>query len=250
MAHIAQGKVGTVSMQVKGPVQFHLETTEGDVEVTSGGNTISISGPGCAPSNVKLDHSGDDVEAELDVNECRGPLKVQLPSGSRVNVSTMSGNISLHGQFDDVELNAVSGNVSVDRVNNASIETVAGDVTLNDAAGRVKASTVQGNARISMSGSAPQMKFESASGNLVWSGLCGQGCRLKTEVFSGTTELKLDPRSSFSFKYQSRNGDLKDDLGVKAERDGRANQVRGTFGGGAGVVGVESFSGNVHFTRR
>jgi len=164
-------------------------------------------------------------------------------------VSTIDGDITARGSFGDVELEAVQGNVHVDRASNAEIKTVGGNLTVRDATGRVKAETVSGNASIAMSGSAPRLAFESASGNLVWSGLCGKGCRLETELFSGQAELKLDPRSSFAFKYQSRSGNLEDGLGLR-QQEQRPHQVRGTFGGGEGVVGVETFSGAIKLSRR
>jgi hypothetical protein len=240
---------GSTALKVGGPVSFHLEMTQGGVEVASGGDEVAISGPGCAPGNVQFDRSGEEVEAELEVGGCRGPLKVRLPAGSRVNVSTIDGDIVLRGSFGDVELEAVSGHINVDRAANAEISTVGGNLTLRDATGRVRAETVSGNATISMSGSSPRMVFESTSGNLSWSGLCASGCRLQTELFSGTADLKLDPRSSFSFKYASRNGDLRDELGIRTS-DTKKHHVRGTFGGGEGVVGVETFSGSVKLSRR
>src|SRR5262249_44073979 len=210
---------------------------------------VTLSGPGCAPGTVRFEHSGDDVDAELDVTSCRGPLKVTLPTGSEVHVQTLNGNITLRGAFGDVELQAVSGTVTVDPSGNAEMSTVNGNLVVRDVSGRVKAQTVAGNAEITTSSPAPRLAFESTSGNLVWSGLCGRGCRIETELFSGDVELRLDPRSSFALKYASRSGDLRDKLGLEG-RDVRGSMTRATYGKGEGAVGCETFSGNLRVVKR
>jgi hypothetical protein len=241
---------GTAVLPVGGPVSFHLETQNGDVEIVGlSTNQIALSGPGCQSSNVRFDHSGEDVDAELDVNACQGPLRVNLPTGSEVHVSTLNGNITLRGAFGDVGLEAISGDITVDRAANAEVSTVNGNVTIRDATGRVKAETVSGDGHIGMSSPAPRLSFSSTSGNLGWSGLCGRGCRLEAELHSGDVELKLDPRSSFALKFSSQSGELKDDLGLAA-KPGRGDRTRGSFGAGEGQAAIETFSGNLHLVRR
>ena len=241
---------GTAVLAVGGPVAFHLETIDGDVEIVGmSTNQVQLSGPGCAPSNVRFQHAGEDVEAELDVSACHGPLKVTMPTGSEVHVNTTNGDIVLRGAFADVQLQAVSGDISVDHAANAEISTVNGDVVVRDATGRVKAETVSGDAKISMSSPSPRLQFQSTSGDLVWSGLCGKGCRLEAELYSGDVVLQLDPRSSFNLKYASQTGDFSDDLGM-GSKESRGSTTRGAYGHGEGAVSVETFSGDLRINRR
>jgi len=91
------------------------------------------------------------------------------------------------------------------------------------------------------------------SGDLVWRGTCGKGCRLEANSFSGNIDLGLDKKSSFDVRFNARSGDVKDALGIKTVRSDKefgSVRMRGSYGTGDGRVNVETYSGTFKLTPR
>jgi DUF4097 and DUF4098 domain-containing protein YvlB len=197
---------------------------------------------------------GDEVEVEVDwPGSCGGPIKIGIPAGSSVEITTTNGNVKLGGSYGDVEVEAVNGQVTVDRAGDVKLETVNGAVKITEASGRVSMQTVSGDADVTMSSPAPRLQYETTSGSLKWRGTCGKGCRLDAETFSGDVDLQLDKKSSFGVRFSSRSGDVKDSMGTKtdrSEKDFGSVHVRGSYGSGDGQIRVETYSGSLKLAPR
>ncbi len=246
---------GPSHLKVSGPVSFHFEALTGDIVAIAGGNDVDISSPGCPASQMHLSQSGSEVEAELDNPlSCTGPFMIKVPAASSAEIKAVSGNITLKGKFGDIELEAVSGDISVEKAADVEVNAVNGKVKIGDAAGKVTLETVRGDTDVTMSSSSPRLSYQAVSGSLTWNGTCGAGCRMEIESFSGTVALHFDPRSSFGLKMTSRSGTFKDDLGLKVgtvKHPSEGDQkTRATFGKGEGSVECETFSGGVTVGKR
>jgi DUF4097 and DUF4098 domain-containing protein YvlB len=99
---------------------------------------------------------------------------------------------------------------------------------------------------------AVQLAFQSASGNLEWTGVCAKGCHLSAETVSGDIKLQPDAaKSSFELSYSSHSGDLRDELKLEVKRTpkrkhgGMGGWLEAVYGKGEGVIECDAFSGDL-----
>ncbi len=249
------GKNGAAALAVKGPVTFRLRVQSGEVEVVpSDKPQIALSVEGVPiTGEVQLLQFGDRVEAEFSGRRQlrRGRLRVELPKGSNLDFDSTSGDVSVQEVGGDVRVRTMSGDVKVKGARNADVQSVSGDVAVSVTGPRLRLHLVSGTALATTADPAVQLAFQSASGNLEWSGVCAKGCHLSTETVSG--EIKLQPdasKSSFQLSYASHSGDLRDELKLEVKRaprrkHGMGGWVEAVYGKGEGVIECDAFSGDV-----
>ena len=252
----ATGKNGVASLAVKGPVTFRLRVQSGEVEVVpSEKPQIALSVDGVpVTGDVQILQFGDRVEAEFNGRRQlrRGRLRVELPKGSNVDFASTSGDISVQNVGGDVRVRTMSGDVKVQGARNADVESVSGDAMVNVTGPRLRLHLVSGTALATTADPAVQVAFQSASGNLEWTGVCAKGCHLSAETVSGDIKLQPDPaRSSFELSYSSHSGDLRDELKLEVKRapkrkhGGMGGWLEAVYGKGEGVIECDAFSGDL-----
>jgi len=257
----ATGKDGAASLAVKGPVTFRLRAQSGEVEVVpSDKPRIALSIDGVpVTGQVQILQFGDRVEVELNGRRQlrRGRLRVELPKGSNVDFDSTSGDISVQNVGGDVRVRTMSGDVKVQGARNADVESVSGDATVSATGPRLRLHLVSGTALATTADPAVQLAFESASGNLEWTGVCAKGCHLSAETVSGDIKLQPDPsRSSFELSYASHSGDLRDELKLEVKRTpkrkhgGMGGWLEAVYGKGEGVIECDAFSGDLIVRRK
>ena len=249
---------GSATLKVSGPVTFQLRAQGGDVEVVSGdAGRVSISLSSGNDQDVALYAFGDRIEPTFRGRRTlrSGKLHVELPRGSRLDLASMSGDVTA-SRLGDVRIRTLSGDVKLTGVAKTDVQSISGDVRIDDAAGPVRLHTVSGRALVSMSAPAPQLDFQSASGSLEWSGICGRDCHLSAETVSGELRLAVDPKSSFDLSYTSHSGELRDEVNLSVKRaPGRrhgmaSGWMEATYGRGEGVIEADAFSGNLIVKKR
>ena len=253
----AKGR-GTASLSVKGPVTFQVRAQAGEVEVVATDKrqvTVSLSE---APvEEIALFAFGDRVEPSFRGRRTlrRGKLRVELPRGSRLDLASMSGDVTAQ-RIGDVRIRTMSGDVKLSGVAKVDVQTISGDARIEDASGPVRLHTVSGHAAISTSGLSPQVEFHSASGSLDWAGACAKDCHLSAETVSGDLQLSVDPKSSFELSYTSHSGELRDEANLSVKRAPKRKHgmasgwLEATFGKGEGVIEADAFSGSLVVKRR
>jgi len=251
----AAGKNGAAALAVKGPVTFRLRVQSGEVEVVPSDKPQIALSVGGAPitGDVQLLQFGDRVEAEFSGRRQlrRGRLRVELPKGSNVDFDSTSGDVSVQEVGGDVRVRTMSGDVKVKGARNADVQSVSGDVTVSVTGPRLRLHLVSGTAFATTADPAVQLAFQSASGNLEWSGVCAKGCHLSTETVSGDIKLQPDAsNSSFQLSYASHSGDLRDEMKLEVKRaprrrHGMGGWVEAVYGKGEGVIECDAFSGDV-----
>jgi len=146
--------------------------------------------------------------------------------------------------------------VKVKGARNADVQSVSGDVTVNVTGPKLRLHLVSGTAFVTTADPAVQVAFQSASGNLEWSGVCAKGCHLSTETVSGDIKLQPDAaKSSFQLSYASHSGDLRDELNLQVKRapkrkHGMGGWVEALYGKGEGVIECDAFSGDVIVSKK
>jgi len=250
---------GSATLQVHGPVTFQVRAQSGEIEVVaSDRQQVSVTLTGAPAEDIALYAYGDRVEPSFRGRRTlrRGKLHVEVPRGSRLDVSSMSGDISAE-RLGDVRIRTMSGQVKLASVGKADVQTISGDTRIDGSAGPVRLHTVSGKAIVSTSGNAPQVEFQSASGSLEWAGLCGKDCHLSAETVSGELRLLVDPKSSFELSYSSHSGELRDEMNLAVKHAPRRRGgfmsngfIEATYGRGEGIIEADAFSGSVTVKRK
>ncbi len=137
-------------------VFFERKSNALTISTLPGGISFSSKGLRVGPRKSWFDFGNSDVD-----------VVVELPANSSCEISTVSGDTSLHGSLGDVRVKSVSGDVVARDTSNAlDVQTASGDVN----SGRVVRS----------------LKCKSASGDVV----CRQAAA-DTEIFSASGDVEL-----------------------------------------------------------
>jgi len=244
---------GSASLPVRGPVTFQLRAQSGDVEVvTADRQQVTVTISGAHDDDVSLYAFGDRIEPAFHGRRQlrNGRVRVELPRGSRLDFSSMSGDLTAQ-RLGEVRIRTLSGDVKITGVGKSDVQSISGDVRIEDASGPVRLHTVSGRTQVVSTAPAPQVEFQSASGSLEWSGICARDCHLSAETVSGELRIAVDPKSSFELSYTSHSGELRDEVNLSVKRSparkhGMASGwMEATFGKGEGVIEADAFSGNL-----
>ena len=243
----------SATLEVKGPIKLRVKTVAGDVEIVAGPGRQVTAQLIDGDAGVTLrEGGGDRIEVLFDGDPSLryGRLGLTIPKGSEVDVWTNSGNVTVKAVSGNVRVRSVAGDVHVSRAQNIELRTISGDVVAEEIAGEVRIETVSGDSHISASKGAtnPRLAFNTTSGDLVWSGSCGPGCRLEARSLSGDLQLKLDPLSSFDVHYLSHSGEVNDDFKLEfagPRPPSHEVNVRARYKAGDGLVDCQTFSGDL-----
>jgi Putative adhesin len=186
-----------------------------------------------------------------DIRGVAGPVKVQSASGSiRVaqierdaQLNTASGSVDATDVGDDVHANSASGNVSVANVKgDVRINAITGTIHVMKTGGRVEAETASGS--VDVQGVANDVKAHSASGRLSIQGNPSSNCLWELKTASGSVDLRVPPSASFELSASAVSGDIRADVPIVIEEQGK-HSLRAHIGNGGARVEVRSASGNI-----
>jgi DUF4097 and DUF4098 domain-containing protein YvlB len=190
---------------------------------------------------------------------------VSVPRGSRLVLEAVSGDVWSRGSQGEVEATSVSGDVDVaDAVRMLSAESVSGSVHAADVNGNLRAETVSGDLRVetvtgnveatSVSGSlrlvgiqSKDVRTETVSGDIIYSGSIDPGGKYSFESHSGTIRLNIPRGAGASFSVETFSGDVSTDFPVTTRGSGRGREGRMEFttGDGRARVTAQTFSGRI-----
>ncbi|HJZ88264.1 MAG TPA: DUF4097 family beta strand repeat-containing protein [Polyangia bacterium] len=252
------GRKIVASAEVKGPILLRLDVFSGDVAVVPGvPGKVIVTVTNGAMQGMRLVPQGEDrMQVEFDGRSKlrTGDVRVQLPRQSSVDVTTMSGSVSVSGLGGEARVHTIEGDIQIVGCTRVEANAVSGDVKVADARGPVRVRSVAGSARVSMvGGSASQFVFETTSGDLDWTGTCGKGCRIEVCSMSGDVRLNLSRDSSFNLRYKSHSGDLEDGLQMSTLRSKEkhsGSDIETRYGRGEGTIECQSFSGDMEVRGR
>lgn len=285
---VVEGPKQVKTFNVGNAGSLKLANVSGDVRVTAGGAEIRIEatvhakGKTEAEARAELDtvtvetrHSGTRVDVETKhKNKSRAWVDyvVVVPSGTSVDVRTVSGDVYVSEIAGAARAESVSGDVVAVNLRNVSaLRTVSGDVKANDIGsdGTVAFASVSGDVTLktvkargatfeTVSGDARVDGCEcgganssSVSGSVVYTGTLAKGGRYVFNSHSG--DVLLTTASGFDLDAATFSGDIRVDglapQGGDTDRHGPGRTRRGSVGGGGAVVEAKTFSGTVRITR-
>lgn len=194
-------------------------------------------------------------------------LEVHVPRGSQLEVSGVSADIQSHGVVGSQRLHTVSGDIDAqlgsgnDEVTSVSgnvklhgsgqdgalrVTSVSGDVSLTDAAGELEARTVNGRLRAGLS-AARLVRLNTTSGDIDLDARLSSGGRIDTETVSGDQKLDLSAPAGYTYEARSFSGEIEDCFHQEPDKSeyGPGSRLSGTRGSGNGQVRIKSLSGGI-----
>lgn len=126
-------------------------------------------------------------------------VDIALPSGSRLNASAVSANITADGRYADCKFASVGGDLEIGSVvGNLKLDNVSGGIAVHDVKGSASMSTVSGDAIIGdLDG---DVKFQAASGSLAVTRLRGN---VNAQTASGDVSVATAVKGGVSVQTAS-----------------------------------------------
>lgn len=190
-------------------------------------------------------------QAGLDLSAVSANIDVRgLIGSARVNAESVSGNVRVEAESDDIDLSSVSGDVDFrGKARTAELGTVSGDIDVSDVHGSISADSVSGD--VTARGSAVT-RFEGAtvSGDLTLDGSLAPNVDISMESVSGSLTLILPADTSARVSGESFSGSVHSDFALDIQSEGPGKSFRGDLGGGGGKISIESFSGDVNLRKK
>jgi len=248
LAAVASG-TGAATAPARAPLTFELRTYAAAVEVVQArAESVTVSTPDAPAARIEIEVNGGRFEARVDgrrqVRE--GRIRLEVPSGSNVEITTVTGAIDVSAALRDLRARTVSGRVTSAGAHDVDVETIDAAVKVASG-GNVRVHTIAGAVQVDGGGPDLQAEVETSSGAVDVRGLCGKGCRVDLDTVSGEVRLALDPKSSFGLRFTSHSGKLHD-RGTSAGGNDAWTEV--LWGTGEGRIECETFSADAIVTAR
>lgn len=268
--------------------ELSLSNISGDIHVTGteGGSIVieatkNYSGDarrGEDDVEVDISQVGDRVRVETRHRGRRGhrgvsvDYRVSVPRGTRVELASVSGDVTMESVDGESTVRSVSGSVSVsDAGNLAGAKSVSGEVEVRRARSRRDAeiATVSGDLRVSdieavelavesVSGDVlidgafcERGSLSSVSGDLRYTGRIADGGRYELESHSGDVIMELTGDVGFGLEANTFSGDIESDFSMRVtSSDRRQRKLEGVYEDGSAFIEASTFSGDIEIRRR
>jgi hypothetical protein len=201
---------------------------------------------------------------------------VSTPAGTRLSVDSISGSIRITDIKGDINANSISGDVRISGAGRiGTAKSISGTVEISDtqADGAVAGSSVSGDVLFrrvtarrmdggSVSGNirlddvqSERVSAETISGNVSFSGALARTGRYELNSHSGEVRLALSGNTGFEVDANSFSGEIRTDIPITRRGNTTVNRRRqttlsGTFGDGAAVLDLRTFSGSIVISKR
>jgi DUF4097 and DUF4098 domain-containing protein YvlB len=197
-------------------------------------------------------------------------VEVQVPVGTRVSASTVSGLVEVRGTEGEIVARSVSGRVDVrngrERVDvetvsgtldvrdiqgRLSIEGVSANIDLEGASGDLSAETVSGDIRVRRS-NLTGMRAETVSGTVSYDGSLSSNGTYRLNTHSGSITMMLPANVGAALELETFSGRIVSDFPLTlqpGQATGRGKRMEFTLGNGGARVTAGAFSGNITIRR-
>jgi DUF4097 and DUF4098 domain-containing protein YvlB len=220
-------------------VTLRLHSRSGKIDVTAEPREDVI------VEGDKFDAAGAEGGSVLEVRSGHGgskSLSVRCPVGTDIVVGTQSGPVDMHGEFGLVSVTTMSGNIDVERADEADLRTAAGGVRLGSCGGRCRMNSMSGNitagavgaasagtvsGSISIQRVAGRLKARSVSGSI--SAACGAEGEIAVKTVSGKVHLELPDGTALQTRFKTLSGKVRNPFPVGTDCRLEAVSISGSI---------------------
>jgi hypothetical protein len=203
-----------------------------------------------------------------DMGDTRYELTV--PSGTRVVMRSVSGDLSASGMRGEVEAHTTSGDVKITDIGarvtaesvsgdveareitgNLRVSSVSGDLTLERIVGDVEAETVSGEVKLDDVQS-KYVRAKTTSGEVDFRGTIDGDGRYELGSHSGNVHLTLPADVGATVSLETFSGEIESDFPMQLQpgaQMGQQKRITFKIGDGSARITATSFSGNIEIER-
>lgn len=233
------------------PVSLYVELGKGSVEVEATDTTEShVTITGRDADHVVVDQDGDEISI-VAPRQRTGFLSgdptvhvvVSVPTGSDLAVKTGSADVTTTGSLGSARVRSGSGDVSLETVDVATVETGSGEVHLGSVGGDLRVKSGSGDVHVGRAASA--LSVSTGSGDVEVGATAGP-----TLVKTGSGDLKVTEAGS-DVSLSTGSGDLVVTRAVRGRFTvkGASGDVRIGIPGGIPVwTDISTLTGRIHST--
>lgn len=265
----AAGTEGQVRTEAARDGTVSIRAGSGPVRVV-GWNRAEVSVTGAVnPDDVRLTSSGGSARVRARGDES---LEVRVPAGSRVDVNTKSGTISVEGVEGSLNLESMSGSFRVSGTPRmVSAEGISGDFEMTGTTETLRVKTVSGNIRVPQARGFVELftvsgdldvtsrglrrgTLNSISGRTVFRGSVPRDGSLHFDNTSGTIDLRVPAGIAADFDLSALgSGEIDSEFaGARAQRVSRTAGVetlRFSSGPGGAAITARTVSGVIRLRK-
>jgi hypothetical protein len=239
-----------------------LNDLVGNPPIEQHGNTVRIGGEMRRVRNVSVSYQIEvprDTEVSCTVlsgtqtiQNVSGPVQAKAASGAihvshiahDTQLSTLSGSIRADNIGEDIRANSMSGTVTVSNIKgDVRISAISGFTQIIKPGGRVDASTTSGS--LEVEGATNDVKAHAVSGRVSVNGNPGANSFWDLKTASGTVELGVPANASFHLAADASSGEIKTDIPVMVEEQGKHSLRARVGSSNGGRVEVHTTHGDI-----
>jgi DUF4097 and DUF4098 domain-containing protein YvlB len=200
-------------------------------------------------------------------------FEIQVPIGTRVMASAVSGDIRVRGTAAEVQANTVSGNLEVvDAADRIEAQTTSGDIRLDRIRGRLRVGTTSGDIELddvtapdldlhSVSAGirirrlqATNVRIATTSGDVVYDGGVDPKGTYEISTHSGDVRFAVPPNTGADLAVHTYSGSIDSAFPITIQpgeniRPQRRQRMEFSVGGGGARVTITTFSGDITIER-
>lgn len=225
------------TFKVQNHPKLSLGNVSGDIHIAKGGD---------GQIAVKWTSTDDRITVSADQQGNEVEVKVEYPK----NVHNIKGEVSFTitcPDEADLEISSVSGDITVDGVaGKLELQAVSGNIALSDSAGELEVQCVSGNLQLTQIGEA-ELSAQAVNGSIDYQGSL-EGGEYSFNTTSGNITLAVERNASFELSGQAMSGSVTSKFnGVEVTKQEYTGfkTLEGSVNGGKVKVDVSTISGNI-----
>ena len=234
--------------------EIRSASPDGVVEIESLAGSITIIGWDRNEVEVTGDLGDPKQELEIEGEGDRITIEIVLPRGRYQNIEGAELEIKVP-RASRVEVESVSANIEASEVSGRlDLQTVSGNVTVKGGEPEeLELASVSGDIRVESGGMLKEGSFETVSGNIVSSTDFDSRGSFSFESVSGDVELRVPAGANAIFEVSTFSGSIRNELGPEPERSSSilpSQELEFTLGSGGARISLQAFSGNVKILKQ
>jgi DUF4097 and DUF4098 domain-containing protein YvlB len=195
-------------------------------------------------------------------------LDIKIPSGSELDVTSVSADVISTGMVGVQRLKTVSGSIRADiGQGDTEAKTVSGEIVLRGSgkpvalhttsisgsirvehgAGDVEATTISGDLSVQLD-PGRTIRMRNTSGRISIQGKLAKDADVDAQTVSGDVRLHAPAENGYEYEVSTFSGDIRDCFNVKPEKTsqyGPGERLNGALGKGGGHVRIKTMSGGI-----
>lgn len=256
----AQVKIEALKVSKAGSLDKAKENAaQVTIEVTGGADLVAVetkypkrSGGfwGGDSINVSVDYKvWVPEQAAVELSSVSGDVTV-APVGGVAKVKSVSGDVKLEGAAG-ADIDLVSGDLEMANIaGDAFIKAVSGDIQVKGIKGSVEVEAVSGVIKLLDVAGAQKVNAKSVSGDIAYTGTIVSGSRFEIKTHSGDVTLTIPADASFDLEASTFSGDIDSAFQITTSGKISPREVSGTVGKGGATLILKTFSGNIDLKKK